>query len=57
LLFDTPTVKDRFDEISFIPNNSTPEQFKALNKDDLKKLDKLLKMQKFKLTSEVKIAR
>lgn len=46
---DTPTVKDRFAEISFIPNKSTPEQFKALIKEDLKKIGKIVRDAKIQI--------
>jgi tripartite-type tricarboxylate transporter receptor subunit TctC len=46
---DTQAVKDRFAEISFIPNKSTPEQFKTLIKDDLKKIGKIVKDAKIQI--------
>jgi tripartite-type tricarboxylate transporter receptor subunit TctC len=46
---DTAALKDRFAEISFIPNKSTPEQFKALIKDDLKKIGKIVKDAKIQI--------
>lgn len=46
---DVPTVKERFAEISFIPNKTTPEQFKSLIQDDLKKIGKIVKDAKIKI--------
>jgi tripartite-type tricarboxylate transporter receptor subunit TctC len=40
---DAPTVKARFAEISFVPTKSSPEQFKSLIREDLKKIGKIVK--------------
>jgi tripartite-type tricarboxylate transporter receptor subunit TctC len=46
---DAPSIKARFLELSFVANKSTPEQFKALIKDDLKKIGKIVKDAKIQI--------
>ncbi len=46
---DAPTVKARFLDLSFIPNKSSPEQFKAFIKEDLKKISKIVKEAKIQI--------
>lgn len=46
---DSPPVKAKFAEISFVPNKSTAEQFKVLIKDDLKKIGKIVKDAKIQI--------
>ncbi len=46
---EAPTLKSKFADISFVPNKSSAEQFKALIKDDLKKIGKIVKDAKIQI--------
>lgn len=46
---DAPSVKTRFSEISFVPNKSSPDQFKALIREDLVKIGKIVKAAKIQI--------
>jgi tripartite-type tricarboxylate transporter receptor subunit TctC len=46
---ESTTLKEKFADLSFVPNKSTPEQFKTLIKDDLKKIGKIVKDAKIQI--------
>jgi tripartite-type tricarboxylate transporter receptor subunit TctC len=46
---DSPNLKTKFADLSFVPNKSTPEQFKTLIKEDLKKIGKIVKDAKIQI--------
>lgn len=46
---DSPSLKAKFADLSFVPNKSTPEQFKTLIKEDLKKIGKIVKDAKIQI--------
>jgi len=46
---ETPSIKAKFSEISFVPNKSSADQFKELIKEDLKKIGKIVKDAKIQI--------
>jgi tripartite-type tricarboxylate transporter receptor subunit TctC len=46
---DTPALKARFAELSFVPAKSDPEQFKALIREDLKRIGQAVKEANIKI--------
>jgi tripartite-type tricarboxylate transporter receptor subunit TctC len=46
---DTPALKLKFAEMSFVPTKSNPEQFKKLIRDDLAKIGQAVKEAKIKI--------